>query len=262
MGRNAVRQPLGERPAKAEITLALVTLASYSSAMSEFHANFVEPERVQRYTEQGPPAFAPGHGGMLQMIGVLLGERMPDNGQLLVIGAGGGLETRYLAGVEPGWRFVGVDPAKAMLDLARAVAGPVAGNRVALIEGTILDAPSGPFDAATCILVLGLIADDGSKLATLLEAHRRLKPEAPFILVDQCIDRSAPDVERRLARYASYALRSGIDANVVAGAKAAVGTLESMVPAWRNEELLREAGFHDSEVFYVGMAWRGWVAYA
>ena len=230
--------------------------------MSELHANFVEPERVKRYTGQGPPAFAPGHGGMLQMIGVLLAEGVPDNGRLLIVGAGGGLETRYLAGVEPHWRFVGVDPAHAMLDLARAVAGPVAGDRLTLIEGTVLDAPAGPFDAATCILVLGLIADDGGKLAMLEEVRRRLKPDAPFVLVDQCIDRSAPDLERRLARYANYALRSNVDADTVARAKAAVAALESMVPDWRNEELLREAGFHDAEVFYVGMAWRGWVAYA
>lgn len=230
--------------------------------MSELHANFVEPERVRRYAEHGPPAFTPGHDGLLQMVGILLGERVSDKGQILVIGAGGGLETRYLAGVEPGWHFVGVDPAPAMLDLARAIAGPVAGDRLALIEGTVLDAPSGPFDAVTCILVLGLIADDGGKLATLVEARRRLKSKAPFILVDQCIDRSLPDVERRLARYASYALRSGVDAEIVAGAKAAIGASQTMVPDWRNEELLRESGFHDCELFYVGMAWRGWVAYA
>lgn len=230
--------------------------------MSELTTNFVDPDRVKRYIEHGPPAFMPGHGGMLQMVGVLLAERMPPAAELLVVGAGGGLETRYLAGIEPRWRFVGVDPASAMLDLARAVAGPVAGDRLTLIEGTVRDAPAGLFDAATCILVLGLIADDGDKLNLLVEAHRRLKPDAPFILVDQCIDRSAPDLERRLARYAKYALRSNVDAGTVANAKTAVRKLESMVPAWRNEELLREAGFHDAEVYYVGMAWRGWVAYA
>ena len=230
--------------------------------MSELTSNFVDPERVRQYTEQGPPAFAPGHAGMLQMVGVLLAENMPDDGQLLVVGAGSGLETRYLAGVEPGWRFVGVDPAGAMLDLARTVAGPIAGDRLILIEGTVTDAPPGPFDAATCILVLGLIADDGGKLALLEEVRRRLKRGAPFILVDQCIDRSAPDVDLRLDRYARYALRSGVDADTVAEAKSAVGQLESMVPAGRNEELLGEAGFHDAEVFYVGMAWRGWIAYA
>ena len=55
-----------------------------------------------------------------------------------------------------------------MLDLAYATAGTMAGDRVTLIEGTGDDAPAGPFDAATCILV------------------------------DQCIDRAAPDVDLRL----------------------------------------------------------------
>lgn len=232
------------------------------SATNELHTNFVDPERVRRYIEQGPPAFAPGHDGLLQMIGVLLAETVPIDGQLLVVGAGGGLETRYLASVEPGWRFVGVDPAPAMLDLARAVAGPAAGQRLTLIEGTVADAPGSMFDAATCILVLGLVPDDGSKLALLQETRRRLHSNAPFILVDQCIDRAAPDVERRLTRYASYALRSGVEAATVANARAAVAALESMVPSRRNEELLQEAGFRDAEVFYAAMAWRGWLAYA
>lgn len=230
--------------------------------MTDLSQNFVDPDRVRRYAEQGPPAFAPGHAGLLQMIGVLLGEGMMADGRLLVVGAGGGLETRYLAGIEPGWQFVGVDPAGAMLDLARAIAGPVAGDRLTLIEGTVADAPAGPFDAATCILVLGLIADDGSKLSLLEAVRRRLRPGAPFILVDQCIDLHAPDAQRRLDRYAAYALRSGVDAATVAGARAAVGASTSMVPDRRNEELLDQAGFRDTEVFYAAMAWRGWVAYA
>lgn len=225
-------------------------------------ANFVEPERVRQYLEFGPPAFAPGHGGLLQMIGVLLAEVVPDDARLLVVGAGGGLESKYLASVEPRWRFVGVDPAAAMLDLARSVAGPVAGDRLTLVEGTVADAPPGPFDAATCILVLGLIADDGGKLSLLEEARRRLKPGAPFVLVDQCIDLSAPDAARRLDRYGAYALRSSVPAETVANAKAALDASSGMVPDRRNRELLDQAGFRDPELFYMGMAWRGWVAYA
>ncbi len=196
------------------------------------------------------------------MIGVLLGEAMPNDGRVLVLGAGGGLETRYLASVEANWRFVGVDPAGAMLDLARAVAGPAAGDRLTLIEGTVFDAPPGPFDGATCVLVLGLIADDGGKLATLREVHRRLKPGAPFVVVDQCIDLAAPDAGRRLDRYANYALRSGVAAETVANARASIAASTGMVADWRDTALLGEAGFHDTELFYAGMAWRGWVTYA
>ncbi len=35
-------------------------------------------ERVRRYITDGPPAFTPGHAGLLQMIGVLLAERVPQ----------------------------------------------------------------------------------------------------------------------------------------------------------------------------------------
>ena len=85
--------------------------------MSTLQSNFSEPKRAARYLENGPPAFAPGHSGMLQMTGVLLSERVPADSQVLVVGAGGGLEIRYLAGVARSWHFVGVDPAPAMLEL-------------------------------------------------------------------------------------------------------------------------------------------------
>lgn len=44
-----------------------------------------------------------------------------------------------------------------------------------------------PFDAATCILILRLVPDDGAKLELLRQTRRRLKPAAPFVLVDQCL---------------------------------------------------------------------------
>ena len=50
-------------------------------------------------------------------------------------------------------------------------------------------------------------------------------------------------------------------ADTVAKAKAAIGASTTMVPEWRDTELLRQAGFRDVELFYAGMAWRGWVAY-
>jgi len=230
--------------------------------MSAFDKYFSDPQFVARYVEKGPPAFMPGHSGVLQMAGVLLTERVPEDGQVLIIGAGGGLDTRALAKAGPGWRFVGVDPAPGMLELARSVVGDEVNARLELIEGTAAAAPEGPFDAATLILVLGMIPDDGSKLATLTEIRRRLKPGAPFILVDRCDDREGPDFRRNIERYAAYAIASGVDAETVSGAYDSQKANPGLVPPDRNEALLAEAGFEDTEVFYVGMCWRGWVAYA
>lgn len=230
--------------------------------MSGFQRNFQDAGFVQHYTRLGPPAFMPGHAGVLQMTAVLLRERAPTAARVLVVGAGGGLETRALALAHPAFRFVGVDPAPQMLELARSVIGPELGERVDLIEGTVEAAPQGPFDAATCILVLGLLPDDGTKTTTLREIRRRLQPGAPFVLVDQCLDRSAPDFERRLDRYSAYARASGVDAEIVESAKAQLRSNPGLVPPERNASLLTETGFRECEIFYVGMAWRGWLASA
>ena len=230
--------------------------------MTSFKHNFTDPERVAKYTTLGPSAFMPGYAGVLQMIGVLLDESVPDDGVVLVVGAGGGLDTKALAKAGPNWRFVGVDPAPAMLELARTVVGPEVNARLELIEGVAADAPAGPFDAATLVLVLGMIPDDGSKLVTLSEIHRRLRPNAPFVLVDRCDDRNSPNFKRNVDRYAAYARASGVDAATVAGAYESQKANAGLVPAERDETLLIESGFKDIETFYVGMAWRGWIARA
>lgn len=227
-----------------------------------FARHFADPAFVERYLQSGPPAFTPGHSGLLQMVYVLLAEAVPERGRVLVVGAGGGLETRALAERAAGWSFTGVDPSATMLDLARATAGAVAGERLALIQGGVADAPPGPYDAATCILVLGVVPDDGAKFDLLAGTHRRLSPGAPFILVDQCLDRTAPDFAQRLDRYAAYARASGVDAETVAGARASLAASTTMVTRARNEALLQEAGFQQAEVFYTAMAWTGWIARA
>ena len=230
--------------------------------MSNPAYNFDDPDFVAKYVQKGPPAFTPGHSGLLQMTGVLLAERAPDDGHMLIVGAGGGLDTRALARMQPGWRFTGVDPAKKMLDLARVVLGDEINPRVELIEGGVEAAPEGPFDGATLILVLGLIPDDGSKLKTLQEIHRRLKPGAAFILVDRCDDPNGPDFDRNIDRYIAYAVASGVDPETLKNARASHRANTSMATAARNETLMAEAGFSGVHTVYFAMNWQGWAAYA
>lgn len=230
--------------------------------LTAFQQHFANPDFVARYVEKGPPAFMPGHAGVLQMASILLAERVPPDGVVLVVGAGGGLDTRALAEANAGWSFVGVDPAPKMLELTRVIVGDKVNARLKLIEGVVTDAPEGPFDAATLILVLGLIPDDGSKLLTLRETRRRLRPGSPFVIVDRCDDRDGSNFTRNVERYAAYARASGVEAEIVADAYESQKVNLGLVPPERNEALLAQAGFTDVEVFYVGMNWQGWVAYA
>jgi tRNA (cmo5U34)-methyltransferase len=171
---------------------------------------------------------------------------------VLVLGAGGGLELKVFAEAHPSWAFDGVDPSAEMLKLAQRTLGPLA-SRATLHQGYIVDAPIGPFDAATCLLTLHFLSLE-ERRRMLAEVHRRLKPGAPFVAAHFSIPR---DGERAvwLSRFAAYA---GIDPDRAA----AIDAHLTILSPEQDEAILREAGFANVSLFYAGFTFRGWVAYA
>jgi len=214
-------------------------------------AHFGDAAAVARYAE-GPPRMVPGFDGLHRMMAILLAEGTGTEAEVLVLGAGGGLELRTLAAAQPGWRFTGVDPSAPMLALAREAVGAEMA-RMTLVEGVIDDAPEGPFDAATCLLTLHFLeAED--RLRTLRALHRRLRPGAPFVAAHLSAPREGR--ARWIDRYAAFA---GI---APAQAREGVGQRLPILDPAEDEAILREAGFGGVEMFYAGLAFRGWVARA
>ncbi|UYZ61432.1 class I SAM-dependent methyltransferase [Hymenobacter weizhouensis] len=191
---------------------------------------------------------------------LLLAERSPADARVLVLGAGGGLELKAFAEGQPGWQFDGVDPAAEMLRLAKATLGPLA-SRVRLHEGYIETAPEGPFDAATCLLTLHFLALE-ERRRTLREVLRRLKPGAPFVVAHHSFPQSEDEREIWLARYAAFAVASGVERAKANSARTAIGAQLPVLSPEQDEKLLREVGFSDVSLFYAGFTFRGWVAYA
>ena len=204
-------------------------------------------ERVARHV--------PGLRDLHRMICVLMAEQAPDDGRLLVLGAGGGLELKALAETQPGWRLDGVDPSADMLRQASATLGELA-PRATLHQGYIEDAPEGPFDGATCLLTLHFLPT-AERLRTVREVARRLRPGAPFIVAHH----SFP-LERRdawLARNAAFVVAAGVPAEQArSGMQAMKEKLPVLAPE-ADEALLREAGFTDVELFYAALTFKGWV---
>lgn len=221
--------------------------------------DFDDPEQVRRYAE-GPARFIPGYATLHRLVLQLLTERAGPKAHVLVLGAGGGLELHAFATAMPDWTFTGVDPSATMLAQAKQHLGEAA-SRVNWTLGYIPDAPQGPFDAATCLLTLHVL-EVPDKLPALQSIRKRLKPSAPFAIVDQCFDTTEPDAEKHLDRYARYAIDSGADPADVARVRAAVAAGKTMLSPEREEALLREAGFSNVELFFAGLRWRGWIAQA
>lgn len=224
-----------------------------------FLAGFEDPIAVARYSE-GPRRFVPGLDALHRMTGLLLAESAPRGATVLVLGAGGGSELKAMAEAQPDWRFVGVDPAGEMLKLAERVLGPLM-ERVTLVQGTIDDAPEGPFDAATCLLTLHFL-DAAERTRTVGEIHRRLRPGAPFVAAHASFPQEEPDRDVWLDRYAAYPVAMGADRGDVTKARAAVAaSLHSFAPE-QDEAILREGGFGDASMFFAAFTWRGWIGHA
>lgn len=175
--------------------------------MSDGHTRFTDRSAVASYATETPRK-VPGLADLHRMTTLLLGEQAPGAAQLLVVGAGGGLELAALATARPDWRFTAVDPSPAMLDLAREAARAFAG-RVQWVEGTVDQAPAGPFDGACCLLVLHFLPR-GERLRSLREVHRRLRAGARLAVAHH--SPPAGQAARWLSRsvvFASVQRRSG-----------------------------------------------------
>lgn len=219
---------------------------------------FEDPEQAARYAD-GPAKFMPGFGDVHRMAGVLIREYAPPNANVLVHGAGGGLEIEAFARENSEWTFFGVDPAKPMLDVARRRLTDYS-DRVTLHRGYVEDAPSGPFDAATSLLTLHFL-DSSARQSTVSELVRRLKPGSPLVVAHCSFPQGDEDREVWLDRYREFAVASGVDEGLAEDARKAVSESVELLDPEIDTQILQDAGLLNVTVFYSAFTWRGWVGH-
>ncbi|PYG59887.1 tRNA (cmo5U34)-methyltransferase [Rhizobium sp. UGM030330-04] len=208
---------------------------------------------------EGARRNVPGLDGLHRMAGLLLAERVPQDGRVLVVGAGGGLELKALSEQQSGWKFDGVDPSSDMLALAQKTIGNLS-ERTALHNGNISVAPAGPFDGAVCLLVFHHISPEDRKV-TLDGIRQRLRPGSPFVLAHVSFPLSEPAYSTWIERHVKFGASSQMDADRRNAAK--IGMRKAFIRSPEEErEYLQEAGFTSITQFYQAISFRGWVAYA
>lgn len=221
-----------------------------------FHDN-----RARRYDDTIRRVI-PAYDSLHLMSGLLLKDLLPADARLLVVGCGTGTEMAAFLADNPGWTAVGCDPSRAMLGVAaeRLKEAGVAG-RAELHACTVEDLPGEvPFDAATILLVMHFLPDDGAKQSLLAATAARLKPAAPLVLADMHGDPETDHHRRLLAAWAGWQARHGIAPEEIDKGLAHVHRDIHRVPLGRMIELLQTAGFTDIEHFFHALIFGGWTA--
>ncbi len=201
----------------------------------------------------------PGYSALFPMALAYLKAHLSPGARVLVVGAGGGAELAAFA-QEP-WHITGVDPSSHMLAIARARWQQLTAQaRVDLVCGEVADLPPGvSFHAATCILVMHFVPDDGTKAGFLHSIAARLKPGAPYVHVDWCDQLLDCESELAWSIVRHYLAAVGAFAS-----DEAIGRFLDQakqghpVPASRMTALFADAGFVDIQRFYQAFSYGGW----
>src|ERR1700733_778527 len=117
----------------------------------------------------------PGYAVLHQIADVFLSAEVPEQASLLTVGAGTGAELLHLGTKHPSWQFTATDPAPAMIKLGKEkLASTPLEKQVNWHEGPLSTLPpADPFDAATLILVLHFLPDNGAKEELLTDIAGR-----------------------------------------------------------------------------------------
>lgn len=205
--------------------------------------------------------FIPGYDGFYKLCEILLTENVPAAPEILIVGAGGGKEITTFGRAIPAARLIGVDPSEKMLAVAQSRADDAnLGSRVSLVRGTIADVEEKQFDAASALLVMHFLPDDGEKLEFLRAINRRLKPGAKFIIADGCLDKNSADFDWQMNVYQKHAAANGAPPEVLAEAVQTIREKVYFVDERRELELLEEADFGSVKQFFQGLWFRAWIA--
>ncbi len=201
-----------------------------------------------------------GRDAMFSITRAFFENKLVADAKILVVGAGWGDEIVSLGVPNPQWEFVGVDLSEEMLNLARVrFAAENFPNKVELQKSDVQNLKDENFDAATCILTLHFVPDNGAKLALLKAIQKRLKRDAPFFLVDGVREPDEAEYQENLAAWKRHAVNQGMPVEMID--KFVESTMNlPIVTEQRELELLREAGFSKTRKVYQGIHVCGWLS--
>ncbi|WP_299156247.1 class I SAM-dependent methyltransferase [uncultured Tenacibaculum sp.] len=198
-------------------------------------------------------AWIPNYSYFLSKLPDLLSET--KNKDLLVAGCGTGNEIVCFVKNSKQWSITGVDPSPEMIIQAKEKLKNY--NNVNLIKGVVSDVEkTHKFGAATLLLVLHFMKDDGTKLSLLKSIAERLESNAPFVLLD--ITGTKKQLKDNL-QVLKQLLPNNLTEEDINNRFYRIENELNAVSEERLSELLIEAGFEAPVRFFQTSIYMGWI---
>ncbi|HEY9038761.1 MAG TPA: class I SAM-dependent methyltransferase [Roseovarius sp.] len=215
-------------------------------------------DRIAMYREM--KRALPGLDGMYRLVAALIATRATDNARLLIAGAGGGREIEALGASALAMDITAIDPSEENLNSAKRVADGIGvSHRITFCSGTIDDLPSRPpFDAATSLLVMHHLRDDGAKLAYLTALKDRLTGGGMLIHADVFFD-GLEEFESLIPAYLAHADLVGANYHAARLELEAIPRLP-IVSEDRTRALFSAAGFSEPREVFRTLWYRCWTS--
>ena len=183
--------------------------------------------------------------------------------EVLVTGSGTGMEIINLCQRNPQWKLTGIEPSADMMEVAEnQITARGFTERVQLYRGYLDSTPETQvYDAATLLLVMHFIPDDGSKLLLLQNIAKRLRSGATFVLADLHGDRESTHFQQLLSAWKYFYFKRLGNPSVEDedNFKKAINSIY-FVSETRIFSLLETAGFSEITRFYNAFLFGGWSA--
>ncbi len=211
-----------------------------------------ENQRAKGY-DQFVETWIPNYHYFMEQLPKLL--RNTVHKHLLVVGCGTGTEIEYFIKSKESWTITGIDPSPEMILQAQTRLQGY--KNTTLLKGVVGDLNTiDLFGAATLILVLHFMKDDGTKLSLLKDIAQRLEKDAPFVLLDITGDKL--QIKQNL-NILKQLLSSDVDQESIDYRLHRIENKLHPISEERLSELLVEAGFEIPLRFFQNSIYMGWI---
>jgi len=211
-----------------------------------------ENERAIGYN-QFVETWIPNYHYFLGRLPKLLSETNPKD--LLIVGCGTGNEIERFIQAPEHWEITGIDPSPEMIRQANEKLQSY--QNVTLIEGLLADINiEKKYGAATLLLVLHFLEDDGNKLKLLKDIAERLVSGATFVMLDITGDKNQIRQNLKVLR---FLLPDGLDEEQISNRLNRIENELYYISEERLSELCTEAGFESPIRFFQSAIYVGWL---